>query len=101
VQSVPRDFNVFAYVFGGSGNFGSNERSATVHQMVLFASGGESVSTNSAPDGTEPLEVLLIGGEPLREPVVRQGPFVMNTKAEISQAIEDYRSGKMGQITAR
>ncbi|HET7345001.1 MAG TPA: pirin-like C-terminal cupin domain-containing protein [Nitrososphaeraceae archaeon] len=44
------------------------------------------------------LDLLLIGGIPLNEPVARYGPFVMNTKKEILQAIEDYRNGKMGEI---
>ena len=51
-----------------------------------------------AERGDEPLEVLLIGGVPLNEPVVRYGPFVMNTKEEIIKAFEDYREGRMGEI---
>ncbi len=47
-------------------------------------------------DSKVPLELLLIGGTPLREPIVRYGPFVMNTQQEIHQAIEDYRSGRLG-----
>jgi redox-sensitive bicupin YhaK (pirin superfamily) len=49
--------------------------------------------------GDEPLEVLLIGGVPLKEPVVRYGPFVMNTEDEIRQAVIDYQAGRMGAIT--
>ena len=45
------------------------------------------------------LDVLVIGGEPIKEPVVRKGPFVMNTHEEIQQAFEDYRSGKLGEIS--
>jgi len=100
VQPAPPNYTVFAYVFGGSGNFGSNERGGTAHQMVLFANDGEAISINSSPDGSSDLEVLVIGGTPLHEPVARYGPFVMNTKQEISQAIEDYQNGKMGQIAA-
>lgn len=100
VQLVPRDYSVFAYAFGGSGNFGSNQRGATERQMVLFANDGESVTFGSSPEGVRDLEVLVIGGVPLREPVVRYGPFVMNTKEEIAEAIEDYQSGRMGQIPA-
>ena len=48
-----------------------------------------------------PLNVLLIGGAPLGEPVARYGPFVMNTKAELHQAVEDYQNGRMGVIVAR
>ena len=53
---------------------------------------------SASADGSDDLEVLVIAGMPLREPVARYGPFVMNTKQEIAQAIEDYQSGKMGQI---
>jgi quercetin 2,3-dioxygenase len=100
VQPAPPNYTVFAYVFGGSGNFGSNGRGAAAHQMVRFANDGDAISINSSPDGSDDLELLVIGGIPLREPVVRYGPFVMNTKQEIGQAIEDYQSGKMGRIAA-
>lgn len=49
-------------------------------------------------EAKSPLDVLLIAGVPLNEPVVRYGPFVMNTEAEIIQAIDDYRKGRMGSI---
>ena len=100
IQPAPTSYTVFAYVFGGSGNLGSNERVATAHQMALFANDGEAISITSSPDGSGDLEVLVIGGMPLREPAARYGPFVMNTNQEISQAIEDYQNGNMGQIAA-
>ena len=75
--------------------------------MVIFDNDGEEVviSTPAADDSTSAttnksaLDILLIGGVPLNEPVERYGPFVMNTKEEILQAIEDYRNGQMGEIT--
>jgi quercetin 2,3-dioxygenase len=96
VQQVAADYNVFAYVFAGSGKFGAERRAAGEHQMVVFKSDGDRISFASAE--REPLEFLLIGGVPLREPVVRYGPFVMNTKEEIAQAITDYQQGRFGQI---
>ena len=59
--------------------------------MVVFAGDGDAVSIAAANNTSAPLEVLLIGGVPLGEPVARYGPFVMNTKEEIIQAFEDYR----------
>ena len=66
--------------------------------MVLFAQDGEEVEIVNPSNAKSPLDVLLIAGVPLNEPVVRYGPFVMNTEAEIIQAIEDYRHGRMGSI---
>jgi redox-sensitive bicupin YhaK (pirin superfamily) len=92
VQHVPNDYNAFAYVVNGTGNFGKNERSAQRGQMVIFARDGEEVSIRTSADATSPLDVLL------NEPITQYGPFVMSTPKEIYQAIEDYRSGKMGRI---
>ena len=98
-QPAPEGFNVFAYVVGGEGRFGTDSRAARGGQMVLFNSDGEEVFISNPSDAREDLEVLLIGGHPIGEPVARYGPFVMNTEAEIYQAFEDFRSGRMGAIT--
>jgi redox-sensitive bicupin YhaK (pirin superfamily) len=95
VQPVPASWNVLSYVIDGEGAFGRDEVRARDAQAVLFgASGDVAVVTNPGP---APLEALLLGGEPLRETVARYGPFVMNTDAEIEQAIADYRSGRLGR----
>ncbi|HVB78601.1 MAG TPA: pirin family protein [Candidatus Binataceae bacterium] len=98
VQPVPADYNAFAYVFSGEGRFGRDEKAAVEHQMVMLAGDGDAVSISVPQGASEPLEVLLIAGVPLREPVARYGPFVMNTKEEIVKAFEDYREGRMGEI---
>jgi len=64
----------------------------------LFANDGNKISIKVPDDATSPLDFLLIAGVPLKEPVARYGPFVMNTKEEINQAIDDYRNGRMGKI---
>jgi redox-sensitive bicupin YhaK (pirin superfamily) len=66
--------------------------------MVMFSPDGDDLTIVNPDSGTT-LELLLIAGVPLNEPVVRYGPFVMNTKEEIYQAIEDYRNGRMGAIS--
>lgn len=98
VQPVPSGFNAFAYVFGGLGLLGSSPRLFTPGLMALFADDGDGVALEAHETSQGPLDVLLIAGVPLNEPVARYGPFVMNTEAEILQAIEDYRSGRMGAI---
>ncbi len=95
-QPVPPDYNVFAYVVEGEGSFGSNNRSARRHEMVQFAGDGDAVRIEAAPGS--PLRLLLIGGVPLNEPVARYGPFVMNTRAELLAAVEDFQSGRLGEI---
>ena len=68
--------------------------------MVLFAQDGDEVKIQNPAAANATLEVLLIAGVPLNEPVARYGPFVMNTEGEIRQAIEDYQLGRMGAINS-
>ena len=65
-------------------------------QAALFANDADSVVMENT--GEVPLQLLLLSGVPLKEPMVRYGPFVMSTQAEILQAFEDYQSGRMGRI---
>jgi redox-sensitive bicupin YhaK (pirin superfamily) len=97
-QPVPQDYNVFAYIVDGAGLFGAECEQGTDGQMVMFAPDGDEVRIENPGHAESELDVLLIGGVPLNEPVARFGPFVMNTEAEIRQAFEDYRSGRMGAI---
>ena len=66
----------------------------------MFAPDGDEVRIENPADAKAALEVLLIAGVPLNEPIARYGPFVMNTEAEIHQAVEDYRRGRMGAINS-
>ena len=96
------DFNALAYVLSGSGSAGPAEVPLREGQMAVFGE-GESISIQAAghQDSRSPaLELLLLGGAPIREPVVFHGPFVMNTREEIYQAVQDFHAGRMGQIPA-
>jgi quercetin 2,3-dioxygenase len=97
-QQVPAAYNAFAYVVEGEGLFGEEGERAEDGQMVLFVQDGDEVRIENPADAKTALAVLLIAGVPLNEPVARYGPFVMNTHAEIRQAIEDYQQGTMGTI---
>ena len=98
IQQVPDAYNAFAYIVDGEGLFGAENDRAEDGQMVLFAQDGDEVRIENPSDAKATLEILLIAGVPLNEPISRYGPFVMNTPAEIHQAIEDYRLGRMGAI---
>ena len=100
VQPVPKEYNTFAYVIGGQGVFGTDNNQKEVHrgQMVIFEKDGEQIEVKASKDTKSPFDILLIGGSPINEPIARYGPFVMNTKEEVYQAIQDYRNGLMGSI---
>ena len=97
-EQVPSAYNAFAYVVEGEGLFGAERERGGDGQMVLFAQDGDEVRIENPADAKATLEVLLIAGVPLNEPIARYGPFVMNTEGEIRQAIEDYRLRLMGAI---
>jgi redox-sensitive bicupin YhaK (pirin superfamily) len=98
-QSIPKEYNVFAYVIKGKGKFEQDTNKIIEKgNLVIFDKEGKEVYIEADKDSKSVLELLLIGGIPLREPIARYGPFVMNTQQEIHEAIEDYRSGKLGKI---
>ena len=66
-------------------------------QAAILATDGELISLAAPAGAHAPLELLLVAGLPLREPVVRYGPYVMNSKEEIVQAVEDFRAGRLGR----
>lgn len=107
VVNLPWDpgFNAIAYVLAGSGLVDDgNGESISVHagQTVLFGS-GDSVTfrgQGEKVDASESFEVMIMGGRPIGAPVVQHGPFVMNTRAEIEQAMSDYQAGRLGVVPA-
>jgi redox-sensitive bicupin YhaK (pirin superfamily) len=98
----PEDFNALAYVLSGSGKAGTEGVDIREGQLAAFGPGDAiALEADLSQDTRSPnLEVLVLGGQPIREPVFFHGPFVMNNRAEIFQAIEDYHAGRLGQIPA-
>jgi quercetin 2,3-dioxygenase len=96
------DFSAMAYVLTGQGSAGPQQRPIRDHELVEFGPGDNIVLTaaDRMTGGWDALDVLLLGGMPLREPIAHYGPFVMNTRDEIVQAIEDYQAGRLGIIPA-
>lgn len=94
------DFTAMAYVLAGRGQAGADAVAVEDGRLVVFGDGDHLELSADArqPAATPALEALVLGGRPIREPVVHYGPFVMNTKAEILEAIEDYQAGRMGHI---
>jgi redox-sensitive bicupin YhaK (pirin superfamily) len=98
ILPLPRDHQVLVYVFGGAVKVG--EQSTALHEGQLAVLGpGDTVRLRGAGDGREPGRLLLLAGVPIGEPVAHYGPFVMNTEQELQQAIRDYQTGRMGEIT--
>ena len=95
-------YNALTYVLAGQGTVGLDRSPITEGQMAVHIDGDFLVlSANESQDSrTQAFEVLILGGEPIREPVATYGPFVMNTRAELQQAFEDYEAGRLGQIPA-
>ncbi|MGH8878748.1 MAG: pirin family protein [Stackebrandtia sp.] len=95
-------FSAMAYVLSGDGFAGAGDRPLHDAQLATFGP-GDAVSLTAGREQTGrtgQYEVLVLGGLPLREPVARYGPFVMNTRSEILQAVEDFQAGRMGTVPA-
>ena len=98
----PRDFNALVYVLSGRGTVGADGRPIRSGQLVVHGSGDSiQLRADASQESRHPaLDVLVLGGRPIGEPVYAYGPFVMNTRAEIVQAFEDYEAGRLGTVPA-
>jgi redox-sensitive bicupin YhaK (pirin superfamily) len=96
------EFNALVYALGGFGTVGTNAVPLASGQLAVLGP-GSALRVDGGPkqdSRASTFDVLILGGRPIGEPVVQYGPFVMNTREEIVQAIADYQSGRMGSIPA-
>ena len=93
-------YNALAYVMAGTGTVGDKHSEIHAGQLVVFGPGDRlTITADEKQDTrTQALEVILLGGEPINEPMVHYGPFVMNTREQLQTALEDYQSGRLGVI---
>jgi redox-sensitive bicupin YhaK (pirin superfamily) len=96
-EEVPRGHTAFAYVDHGDVHFGAEKKTAHAPSLVIFAEGDVVEASAGATGG----RFLLAAARPLNEPIARYGPFVMNTRAEIEQTLEDLRSGRFARTEPR
>ncbi|XP_009621982.1 pirin-like protein At1g50590 isoform X2 [Nicotiana tabacum] len=89
-QPIPKSYNSFVYVLEGEGIFDSRTSPTSAHHLLLLSGSGDELE--ACNKSTKPLRFILVGGEPLGEPVAQLGPFVMNTQQEIDQTVEDFEN---------
>jgi quercetin 2,3-dioxygenase len=98
----PGDLNALVYVLAGHGSVGSARRPVHSGQLAVLGAGDAlTIDASATPQSRTPqLDVLVLGGRPIREPIAAYGPFVMNTRRELVEAFEDFRAGALGTIPA-
>jgi redox-sensitive bicupin YhaK (pirin superfamily) len=96
------EFNALVYVLSGEGTVGVERRPIRTGNLAVLGRGDlVTLAASRAQESRSPaLDVLVIGGRPIREPLAWAGPFVMNTKAEVMTAFEDFQAGRLGTIPA-
>jgi redox-sensitive bicupin YhaK (pirin superfamily) len=96
------DYNALVYLLAGRGTVGVEQRPAHIGQLAVFGPGEAiRVEADRSQDSNVPaMELFVMGGRPIREPVAHYGPFVMNTREELLQAFEDFQKGRLGVIPA-
>ena len=96
------DFNALVYVLAGQGSVGGERRPVRTGQLAVFGPGDAiTIDADQVQESRSPnLDVLVLGGRPIQEPVAWMGPFVMNTREEVIQAFSDYQAGRLGTIPA-
>jgi len=97
-----KEYNALVYTMAGHGSVGENRSAVHTGQLAVMSDGDDLIiRADQVQESRSPeMEILILGGEPIRESVAWMGPFVMNTKAEVLQAFEDFQRGVMGQIPA-
>jgi redox-sensitive bicupin YhaK (pirin superfamily) len=96
------DYNALVYALAGQGTVGAEGKPIGTGQLALFGEGNAiTMAASPTQESRHPnLEVIVLGGRPIREPVAWMGPFVMNTRDEVMQAVVDYQAGRLGSIPA-